>query len=318
MSQYVPRGSASPGDLGLIFEDHGVSWLLTFDEMFAFELVTYRRCFPAQPILSALQRSNRRKCAHLLRDLAATADWPPHSALFSLQLLDLAHRWSERGDNDIHTFDVLPLAASVYIHIKLHSALCRDPNPLPDPHQPARPLADLLGAIAGLHARREPHNAPLLHTAWTNQRIVTEEYRIQQTVNCELGTYTPEAWIEVFKQRLSLWCQQQQPRGSPVGSPQMCLLVAPKTLLTCMVATSHSQWIRSPVKLEWRLGMVSFVRVLDWSHHIISSVVHVASVWSAGERVFSPPAGLVFSIRVCFFCPRSASDAISQSAEKTI
>ena len=37
----------------------------------------------------ALQRFNRDKCAHLLRDLAATADLPPHCALFSQQLLDL-------------------------------------------------------------------------------------------------------------------------------------------------------------------------------------------------------------------------------------
>ena len=39
VSQYVPRGSASPGDLELdvIFEDHGVSWL-TVDEMFALSL----------------------------------------------------------------------------------------------------------------------------------------------------------------------------------------------------------------------------------------------------------------------------------------
>ena len=30
---------------------------------------------------------NRCKCAHLLRDLATTADLPPHSVLFSQQLL---------------------------------------------------------------------------------------------------------------------------------------------------------------------------------------------------------------------------------------
>ena len=135
VSQNVLRGSASPGDLELdvIFEDHGVSWL-TIDEMFALELVTYRRCFPAQPILSALQRFSRRKCSHLLRDVAATADLPPHSALFSLQLLDLAHRWSEREDNDI--FDVLPPAATVHIQIKFISALHPDPDPFPDPSNP--------------------------------------------------------------------------------------------------------------------------------------------------------------------------------------
>ena len=75
------------------------------------------RCFLAQPILSALQRHNRRKCAHL----AASADLPPH------------HRWSEREDNDIHIFDVLPLAATLYIQIRLKSALYPDPDRFPDP-----------------------------------------------------------------------------------------------------------------------------------------------------------------------------------------
>ena len=90
-----------------------VFWL-TIDELFALELVIYRRCFLAQPILSALQRYSRLKCAHLLRDLVASADLPPHSAPYSLQLQDLAHRWSEREDIDIHIFDVLLLAATVY------------------------------------------------------------------------------------------------------------------------------------------------------------------------------------------------------------
>ena len=49
----------------------------------------------AQPAPTVLQRSNRGECAHLLRDLAATAD-PLHCALFSQQLLGVTHRrWSE-------------------------------------------------------------------------------------------------------------------------------------------------------------------------------------------------------------------------------
>ena len=111
MSQYVPSGSASPGDLELdvIFEVHGVSWLI-IDEMFALELATYRRCFPVQPILLALQR-NRRKCAHLLRDLAATADLPPRCALFSLQLLDLAGTHAGRLDPSLQA-SPLPLMSA--------------------------------------------------------------------------------------------------------------------------------------------------------------------------------------------------------------
>ena len=54
----------------------------------------------------------------------------------------------------------------------------------------APPLADLLTAIARLLARGQSHNASSLHTGWTIQQIVTEEYRILGTVNYELGTYT--------------------------------------------------------------------------------------------------------------------------------
>ena len=96
-NEFVPRSSVSPLGLELenILEVHGVSWQIT-DEMIALEVETHRRCFPAQPALSASQRYNRRKCALLLRDLAAAANLP----LFSQQLLDLTHRgWSERADS---------------------------------------------------------------------------------------------------------------------------------------------------------------------------------------------------------------------------
>ena len=60
------------GDLELdaLFED-GVPWL-AINDLFTLEWATYQRCFPAQPLLSALQRKNRRKCAYPLRDLAVT------------------------------------------------------------------------------------------------------------------------------------------------------------------------------------------------------------------------------------------------------
>ena len=70
--------------------------------MLSMELETYRRCFPVQPALSALQRFHGRKYAFFLRDLTAAADLPPHGALFSQQLLDLTHRWWTEGeDTDI-------------------------------------------------------------------------------------------------------------------------------------------------------------------------------------------------------------------------
>ena len=74
------------------------------------------------------------------------------------------------------------------------SLLARWPTcPQPPPHFPAR---------------RQSHDAPLLHPVWTIQEVVTEEYRILGSVNYD-GTHTPAAWIRVPKQRLCLWCQQQ-------------------------------------------------------------------------------------------------------------
>ena len=140
------------------------------DEMLALERDTFQRCLPAQPAPSALQRFSRRKCAFLLGDLAATADLPPHSAHFSQQLLDLTHRWwTEREDPDIDITDVHPLAAAVYSHIMLRSARYPDPArfQLPDTPLEARSLTDLLAAVAALLAGRQPHNAPLLHSART-------------------------------------------------------------------------------------------------------------------------------------------------------
>ena len=69
---FVPRSLVPPFgvDVENIFEHHGVSSQV-IDEMLAVELETYRRCFPAQPALSALQRYNRRECAVFLLDLAA-------------------------------------------------------------------------------------------------------------------------------------------------------------------------------------------------------------------------------------------------------
>ena len=61
-------------------------------DLFALKDDVFQRCLSAQPAPTALQRSNRCKCAHLLRDLAATANLPHDSALFSQQLLDQTHK----------------------------------------------------------------------------------------------------------------------------------------------------------------------------------------------------------------------------------
>ena len=66
----------------------------------------------------------------------------------------------------------------------------KTPFQLLDTRQPTRSLTDLLKAIAALLARRQPHNARLLHSARTVHEVTTEEYRILESVNYALGTYT--------------------------------------------------------------------------------------------------------------------------------
>ena len=132
-----------------------------------------------------------------------------------MQLLDLTHRWcTEREDPDVDINDVQPLAAAVYSHNKLFSARYPDPAPfqLPDPRQPARSLTDLLTATAALLARRQPRNAPLLHSARTVHEVIAEENRILESVNCEPGTYTPGDWVKIFEVRLSLRIQLHRQR----------------------------------------------------------------------------------------------------------
>ena len=168
---------------------------------------------------ASLQRFNRGMCAHLLRDLAATADLPPHSALFPKQQLDLTHRWwSEAEGPDIDVNDVYPLAAADYISIKLYSAKYTDlaPFQLPDLRQPARSLTDLLTTLAAFPGRRQPHNAPPLHSAQTVHEVVAEEYRILESVSYELVTNIPAHWVSLFEVRFSLRVQHLRRRSPQV------------------------------------------------------------------------------------------------------
>ena len=71
-------------------------------DLLALEDNVIQRSLSAQLDTTALQRSNRGKCAHLLRDLDATADLPLHCPLFALQLLDLTHRWWSESDGPGH------------------------------------------------------------------------------------------------------------------------------------------------------------------------------------------------------------------------
>ena len=254
--------------------------------MLALEVETCRRCFPAQPALSALQRCNRFKCAFFLRDLAAAADLPPHGALFSQQLLTL-RGWTERADTDIDINDLHPLAAAVYIHNKLHSEGVPGPAPLqlPDPLLPAHSLTDLFTATAALLARRHPHSAPFLHSAWTVQQVITEEYRSLESVHNELGTPTPAAWIQVFEKRLCLLCQQCQQHGPQ--TPRSRSLWCIRALPTSTSQISHSLWSPGPVALGALRG---FSRACSGS---VSRLLEHASDNAAVARFVSSGACLL-------------------------
>ena len=133
-----------------------------------------------QPAPTHLQKSNRGECAHLLRDLDATADLPPHCPLLALQLLDRTHRWWSEREPDTEEGVVYTLAAAAFFCIKLHSARYPDPAPfqLPDPRQPASSLTHFLTAPAATLRRRQPRDVPPLHTAQAVHEVVAEEYRI--------------------------------------------------------------------------------------------------------------------------------------------
>ena len=126
-----------------------------------------------------------------------------------------------------------PLAAAVYIFFKK-----TDPVWASEPRYP-RPLAELLAAIAELLARRQLHNAPTLHTAWTIQQLTRAIFRILEVLYCELATLTPAAWIDIFGRRLSLW---EEPQLLPPQHPNFPA-APPTVLVDCayLIADAHVQ-----------------------------------------------------------------------------
>ena len=184
--------------------------------------------------------ANRRDSVLFLQVLAATvADLPPHSPVLSLQLLDLAHTWSDEDSSDLQTGDIIAMTASIYIHLKLHSvAALPHEDPFRD-DQPPRVLqtAVLLTITSQLLARSQPHNVPALHTAQVLQQFISKEAHMLQSVGYELGCFTPQDWISAFKQRLVVWSELHLPptisafwiqRAIPSASAAFPLL--PRTL----------------------------------------------------------------------------------------
>ena len=232
--------------------------------MFALELATHRRCTPAQPILSALQRYNRRKCAHPLRDLDATVDLSPHSALFSLQLMDLTHGWwSDREDNDIHIFDVLPLAAA--ISSKLYSAEYPDPDPFPGLQQHA---AHLLTC-----SRPSPHSSPGASLTTLHRCTLGAQFsKLSLRSVASSGQSTPS--LEHTRRQLGSKSSTSashcgvnsnlsslNARSSHWFLPT-CLLMVHKVLLKYTFGTSHSLWTGGPSHVG---GSVWFLSCAFWT-----------------------------------------------------
>ena len=115
------------------FEDTGVGRQQVLD-LLELEDDVFQRCLSAQPHPTALQRSNRSKCAHLLRDLDATADLPFHCPLVALQLVDLTHRWWSESEGPALRMEIpLPCGSG----IELHPARYPDPAPFQLPLAPA-------------------------------------------------------------------------------------------------------------------------------------------------------------------------------------
>ena len=176
-------------------------------------------------------------------NLDATADLPPHCPLFALQLLDLIHRWwSEFEGPDIEEGDVYSLAAGAKIGIMLHSARHQDPVPfrLPDPRQPARSLTLLTALAAALGRRQAVHE------------VVVEEYRILDSVNFELATYTPTDWVRLLETRFSLRAEHLRQRF-PQGTASLLSLLArvPSRVLASLALCLAGDFVRDrPLSLE--------------------------------------------------------------------
>ena len=168
-------------------------------------------------ILSQTDRgSTGKKCAHLLQDLGAAAALPPRGAHFPSLMFGLTGKTTTFPSS---TFS--PLDTTVYISI------ITDPGRAQVPRH-TRPLAELLAAIARLLDKRQLHNAPSLHIAWTiQQKNSSAKYHILEVLNYELTTPTPAAWSEIFERRLSLREEQQlqQPHRSHIPLPWCSLTV---------------------------------------------------------------------------------------------
>ena len=121
---------------------------------------------------------------------------------------------------------------------------------------------------------------PSLHTGWTIQQMVTEEFRILEVFNYELATHTPAAWIEVFEQRLSLWCQQQseQSRRLHIALVPVRMLLLERTFKTSLYRELQTQSC-------WDICVVPLRCVLDFVSNWQESLEVLRSLWSCATSL---------------------------------
>ena len=141
--------------------------------------------------------------------------------------------------------------------------------------------------------------APSLHTGWTIHQFVTEECRILEVFNNELSTHTPAAWIAIFEQRLSLWCQQQlQQSQRPLLSLVPSSLLTVRKLLLKRTGQALYRGLRhSQVGARGSLSVVPLLRVLDFSP--------IGSPLEVTQRRFVPSGRATCSSSVLCTLPQS-------------
>ena len=146
-----------------------------------------------------------------------------------------------------------------------------------------------------LHHRWNTKSNPPLHTAQAVHEVATQEYRVLESVNYELVTYTPADWVCLFEARFSLSVQhirQRFPQGT--GSLLSRLARVPSGVLArlALCLASDYVWDR-PLSLQStpsRIGSSAwFLSCLVWVRFLLS-----------GARWFGPPLstrGLLLSPR---------------------
>ena len=247
------------------------------------------------------------KCAHLLRDLAATADLLPNSALFSQQLLDLTHRWSEREDNDIDIGDVHPLATA-----QSKSVLsCTQRGIQIGFHTNSQTLSSLL-------AHRPTCPQPLLHSSPSASPTL---------LHCctQLGQFRELSQVKIapWGQSATSLAHASSLDPSQLSQRPLLSLVPPVVLARGAQDIADVYVSEQPFTMDSRSSragstcVVPLVRVVDVSPSG-RSVLEVTQRWLAlsGAR---PPGPSPFFLHVCFtgdFCSLTQCD-FSESASKT-